>query len=165
MAECGKLAFPIGQVWLTKSTIRWLIGSFRIIFGYSTKYFKNTALQTTLQLCKQVVTMWLSSRYQDCWMFPVVVTSLQQVAINLLQGWSRKQTCYKLFCITLLQGWSRQQTCYKLFQQDYTRKNAQVVTGLQTRCYKSVHKLSASCVRTVCSDVVATSLEQAVNNL
>jgi hypothetical protein len=29
-----------------------------------------------------------------------------------------------------------------------TRKNAQVVTGLQTSCYKSVHKLSTSCVRT-----------------
>ena len=40
----------------------------------------------------------------------------------------------------------------------YTRKNAQVVTGLQTSCYKSVHKLSASCVRTACSHVVATSL-------
>jgi hypothetical protein len=33
----------------------------------------------------------------------------------------------------------------------YTRKNAQVVTGLQTSCYESVHKLSTSCVRTACS--------------
>ena len=32
----------------------------------------------------------------------------------------------------------------------HTRKNAQVVTGLQTSCYKSVHKLSTSCVRTAC---------------
>ncbi len=32
----------------------------------------------------------------------------------------------------------------------------QVVTGLQTSCYKSVHKLSAGCVRTACSHVVAT---------
>ena len=32
-----------------------------------------------------------------------------------------------------------------------TRKNAQVVTGLQTSCYKSVHKLSTSCVRTAFS--------------
>ena len=32
----------------------------------------------------------------------------------------------------------------------YTRKNAEVVTGLQTSCYKSV---------------VVTSLEQAINNL
>ena len=31
----------------------------------------------------------------------------------------------------------------------YTRKNAQVVTSLQTSCNKSVHKLSTSCVRTV----------------
>ncbi len=35
----------------------------------------------------------------------------------------------------------------------YTPKNAQVVTGLQT-----------SCVRTACSHVVATSMEQPVNN-
>jgi hypothetical protein len=43
----------------------------------------------------------------------------------------------------------------------YTRKNAQVVTSLQTSCYKSVHKLSTTCVRTACSQL----LEQAVNNL
>jgi hypothetical protein len=34
------------------------------------------------------------------------------------------------------------------------RKNAQVVTGLQTSCYKSVHKLSTSCVRTACSQLL-----------
>ena len=34
---------------------------------------------------------------------------------------------------------------------NYTRKNAQAVIGLQTSCYKSVHKFSASCVRTACS--------------
>ena len=33
----------------------------------------------------------------------------------------------------------------------YTRKNTPVVTSLQTSCNKSVHKLSTSCVRTVCS--------------
>ena len=33
----------------------------------------------------------------------------------------------------------------------YTRKNAQVVTSLQTSCNKSVYKLSTSCVRTACS--------------
>jgi hypothetical protein len=43
----------------------------------------------------------------------------------------------------------------------YTRKNAQVVTGLQTSCYKSVHKLCSHCL----FPVVVTSLEQAVNNL
>ena len=48
---------------------------------------------------------------------------------------------------------------------EYTHKNAQVVTGLQTSCSKSVHKLSTSCARTACSHVVTTSLEQAVNNL
>jgi hypothetical protein len=36
----------------------------------------------------------------------------------------------------------------------YTRKNTQVVTGLQTSCYKSVHKLSTSCVRTACSQLL-----------
>ena len=44
-------------------------------------------------------------------------------------------------------------------------KNARVFRGPQTCCYKSVHKLSASCVRTSCSYVVATSLEEAVSNL
>ena len=33
----------------------------------------------------------------------------------------------------------------------YTRKNAQVVTSLQTSCNKSVYKLLTSCVRTACS--------------
>jgi hypothetical protein len=33
----------------------------------------------------------------------------------------------------------------------YTHKNAQVVTGLQISCYKSVHELSTNCVRTACS--------------
>ena len=32
---------------------------------------------------------------------------------------------------------------------DYTRKNAQVVTSLQTSCNKSVHKLSTSCQQVV----------------
>jgi hypothetical protein len=37
----------------------------------------------------------------------------------------------------------------------YTSKNAQVVTGLQTSCYKSVHKLLTSCVRTAnCSQLL-----------
>jgi uncharacterized protein len=65
---------------------------------------------------------------------------------------------------------SPQQACSKLqltscdnavpttYQQDvfvmYTRKNAQVVTGLQTSCYESVHKLSTSCVRTACSQLL-----------
>ena len=39
------------------------------------------------------------------------------------------------------------------------------VTSLQTSCYKSVHKLSTSCVRTACSQFVLTSLKQAVDNL
>jgi hypothetical protein len=37
---------------------------------------------------------------------------------------------------------------------NYIRKNAQVVTGLQTSCYRSVHKLSTSCVRTACSQLL-----------
>ena len=36
----------------------------------------------------------------------------------------------------------------------YMRKNAQVGTGLQTSCYKSVHKLSTSCVRIACSQLL-----------
>jgi hypothetical protein len=46
-----------------------------------------------------------------------------------------------------------------------TRKNAQLVKSLQTSCYKSVHKLSTSCLRTTCSQFVVTSLKQGVNNL
>ena len=46
-----------------------------------------------------------------------------------------------------------------------TRKNAQVVTGLQTNLLSSVHKLSTSCVRPFCSLFIVTSLEQPVNNL
>jgi hypothetical protein len=42
-----------------------------------------------------------------------------------------------------------------------TIDNAQVVTGLQTICYKSVHKLSTSCVRTACSQL----LQQVWNKL
>jgi hypothetical protein len=44
---------------------------------------------------------------------------------------------------------------------NYTRKNAQVVTGLQTSCYKSVHKLSTSCIHTACSQL----LQQVCNKL
>jgi hypothetical protein len=35
-----------------------------------------------------------------------------------------------------------------------------LVTRLRTNCYKSVHKLSTSCARTACSQVVVTNLEQ-----
>jgi hypothetical protein len=41
------------------------------------------------------------------------------------------------------------------------RKNTQVVTGLQTSSNKSIHKLSTSCVRTACSQL----LEQVWNKL
>ena len=47
----------------------------------------------------------------------------------------------------------------KTYGTDYTRKNAQVVTSLKTSCYKSVHKLSTSCVRTACPKL-STSLER-----
>ena len=43
----------------------------------------------------------------------------------------------------------------------YSRKNAQVVTNPQTSCYKSVHKLSTSCVRIACSQL----LQQVWNEL
>ena len=48
---------------------------------------------------------------------------------------------------------------------NYTRKNAQVATELQTSCSKSVHKLLTKCIRTACSEFVRTSLEQAVDKL
>ena len=56
-------------------------------------------------------------------------------------------------------------SCYKIVTHYFTRKNAQVVTGLQTSCCKSVQKLSS--VDKLCSHClfpgVVTSLEQAVN--
>ena len=39
----------------------------------------------------------------------------------------------------------------------YTRKNAQVVTSLQTSCNKSVHKLCSHCLFLVCCDKFGTS--------
>ena len=48
---------------------------------------------------------------------------------------------------------------------DYTRKNAQVATELQTSSNKSVHKLLTRCIRTACCEFVGTSLEQAVHKL
>jgi hypothetical protein len=63
----------------------------------------------------------------------------------------------------------RNSVCYTDITHEHgkwnTRKNAQVVTSLQTSCYTSVHKLSTSCARTACSQFVVTSLKQAVNNL
>jgi hypothetical protein len=55
----------------------------------------------------------------------------------------------------------RYQNSQSIARPGYTRKNAQVVTSLQTSCYKSVHKLSTSCVRTACSQL----LEQVWNEL
>ena len=48
---------------------------------------------------------------------------------------------------------------------EYTRKNVQVVTNLQTSCNKFVHKLFTRCICTACSEFVGTSLEQAVDKL
>jgi hypothetical protein len=56
---------------------------------------------------------------------------------------------------------SSQRSYSCIFGNGYTRENAQLVTSLQTSCYKSVHKLSTSCLRTACSQFVVTSLKQA----
>ena len=42
------------------------------------------------------------------------------------------------------------------YRQELTtsRQNAEVVASLQTSCYKSVHKLSTSCVRTAWSQLL-----------
>jgi Ser/Thr protein kinase RdoA (MazF antagonist) len=54
------------------------------------------------------------------------------------------EACNQPVCNELVQA------CWK-----YTRKNVQALlqctVELQTSCYKSVHKLSTSCVRTACS--------------
>ena len=62
---------------------------------------------------------------------------------------------FEISCTTHAKSHNLYQVCKqavnKLCLHGYTRKNAQVVTSLQTRCNKSVHKLSTSCVRTACS--------------
>ena len=80
-------------------------------------------------------------------------TGLLQIVNSLLY------TCWQLWTSSV------NTTCWWQLLASCTRKNSQVVTGLQTNWCKSVRKLSASCVRTACSYVVATSLEQPVNNL
>jgi hypothetical protein len=75
---------------------------------------------------------------------------------------SQDESCDQNFFLTIKNRLNFIQTFILLIQ---TRKNAQVVTSLQTSCYTSVHKLSTSCVRTACSQFVVTSLKQAVNNL
>ena len=48
-------------------------------------------------------------------------------------------------------------TAVSLSYLQYTGKNAQVVTSLQTSCNKFVHKLSTSCFRTACCNKFGTS--------
>ena len=75
--------------------------------------------------------------------FALLVPSCQQVWNKLLT------TCNNLVDIIVF--------VTRLFQQvQYSHDITillQVVTGLQTSCYKSVHKLSTSCVRTACSQL------------
>ena len=61
--------------------------------------------------------------------------------------------------------WSPDQKFSTSNFENYTRKNAQVATDVQTSCNKSVHKLLTRCIRTACSEFVRTSLEQAVDKL
>ena len=56
---------------------------------------------------------------------------------------------------------AREELMHVIGSECFTRKNAQLLTSLKTSCYKSVHKLSTSCLRTACSQL----LEQAVNKL
>ena len=62
-----------------------------------------------------------------------------------------------------------------MYKPEFVRNNDQVNGNcpthvkthklVQTNCNTSVHKLSTSCVGTVCPQFVVTSLEQVVNNL
>ena len=73
------------------------------------------------------------------------VTSLMQVCCQVASRPLALSRCLKSVKIKL-DSISFLQTCC-----EYTRKDAQVVTSLQTSCNKSVHTLSTSGVRTVCS--------------
>jgi hypothetical protein len=121
-----------------------------------------------IKTIKQVATRLLSSRYRDVFA-PLVpsccdksgtscyhlvtrlmtVTDLPQfVPTRLIQAVRNK------FATSLLSSTCKQLVTYRRYRTYYTRENAQVVTGLQTSCYKSVHKLSTSCVRTACSQLL-----------
>ena len=72
---------------------------------------------------------------------------------------------FSVFCLLLIESvqwcgndWNTVRKVVKLCS-NYTRKNAQVVTSLQTSCNKSVHKLSTSshCLFLVCCDKFGTS--------
>jgi hypothetical protein len=125
---------------------------------------KNVTRLTT-QGCNNTAISWL---YRTCWNNLVtsliistrllqIVNSLFQTCYNTWEQAVRRQLVDGLLT-NLLQD-------VRFLRVYYTRKNAQVVTSLQTSCYKSVHKLSTSYVRTACSKFVVTSLKQAVNNL
>ena len=89
------------------------------------------------------------------WLSETIMVSVYDLLMQFLQH------SFIVFFIVLFWSGTNHTGCsYR-----YTRKNAQVVTSLQTSCNKSVHKLSTSCVRTACSYFVVTSLEQVVNNL
>ena len=85
--------------------------------------------------------------------------------LNYLENIKIIEGVIKLVLYGLVLSFFKQRTTY-------TRKNAQVVTGLQTSCYRSANKLLQICsqaVNKLCPHclfpVVVTSLEQAVNNL
>jgi hypothetical protein len=102
-------------------------------------------------LLQHLVTSLATSHQQV--VFALLVTSCQQFCNNLLS----LTTCNDLAEIIRL--------VTRLFWQvRYTRKNAQVVPGLQTSCYKSVHKLSTSCVRTACSQLLQQDCNKLLTN-
>jgi hypothetical protein len=80
---------------------------------------------------------------------------LEQLVASLLASSTLLQNDNNLFQIFQQLGTSIANIyCWQIERFVYTRKNAQVVKSLQTSCYKSVHKLSTSCVRTACSQLL-----------
>jgi hypothetical protein len=93
-----------------------------------------------------------------------ILNILNKIPANLQNG--NPQTYSKYLIAVVNQGLLHVILCLSIptwapRAVNYTRKNSQVVTSLQTSCYKSVQKLSTSCVRTACSQL----LEQVWNKL
>ena len=150
---------------------------------------KNVQLVTNLQqTCSKLVgTSLLQDLF--ALFIPSLLRSCYKSAADLLQAWWTQQPCLHKFVPTTCYHAASQQLVNMLWvtnlvqldkitallelvdklvtsllrascEHNFTRKNAQLVTNLQTNCYKSVHKLSRRCLRTACSQL----LEQVVNS-
>jgi hypothetical protein len=135
-------------------------------------YLDGIIIQRLYKVLHCYTTEWmatLSTVYDSVWL---AGASMPHRAKNCIRSVERKlqtEAGVKITCETKENLLTRQSSLFErerrgdnqrvitnrlTYQQGTRVKNAQVVTGLQTSCYKSVHKLSTSCVRTACSQLL-----------